>query len=182
MKKILLFFIAMAVCQLGFTKDDPLLMLNFREIYHSYASIMDVDAKDADLKIIYERTKANLPTLGLTTELSSPMVLAMTELGGAFCGKAVEQERAKEFGERHLFKYIDFEHGPVQFQDFLKRRMTNHLAELFWKRPATEMEIQLISQHIDRLGETAPQATEETPKVLHVLCTTFATSLGFVIK
>jgi len=162
--------------------EDPLLLKNFREIYASYAAITNIDPKSPDLLELYKANKDRLPASGLPSELSSPVVLALTELSGAFCKKALDREKALKPGERILFPNVNFKVGPSQFQKFRKTEISQHLAQLFWQREATDKELNSLSKHIDRLGSSQPYNPAETEQLLHILCTTYGTSLAFLVK
>src|SRR5690606_3266031 len=109
---------------------------------------------------------------GSPGELSSAAVLSMTELGGAFCKKAIDREKDQSIGERLLFYDVDFSRGPTQFTSFLRERLAENLAQSFWQRNITEGEKAAISQIIFNASKAGTDTTAETLNVLQVLCAT----------
>ena len=162
---------------------DPVYLKNFREIWGSYVSATGVDGRDQTLRDLYRFNIDRLPKLGLPAELSSDVVLATTELGGAFCKQAVVQEKALPRGQRLLFGYVDFARGPSQFTTFLKETLADHLAQIFWQRNVLTPEVAVIGGIIDKTiaagGTDTPEATES---LMHSLCTTYASSISFLVK
>ena len=178
---LLLVFCGSAIVQAA-APTDAVLIKNFREIYSSYESIMQIDGKDRELQELYALNKSRLPKYGLPSEMNNAVVLATTELSGGFCKKAIDKEKTLEIGQRVLYKRIDFARGPIQFQSFIKEKLINELAMLFWLREAKPEEMSSLSASIDRLGEEAPNDLAQTENVLQVLCTGFGTSLAFLVK
>ena len=162
---------------------DPVYLKNFREIWSSYVSATGVDGRDQTLRDLYRFNVDRLPKLGLPAELSSDVVLATTELGGAFCKQAVVQEKALPRGQRLLFGYVDFARGPSQFTTYLKEMVADHLAQIFWQRNVLTPEVAVIGTIIDKTiaagGTDTPEATEA---LMHSLCTTYASSISFLVK
>ncbi|MDZ4660487.1 MAG: hypothetical protein SGJ18_02590 [Pseudomonadota bacterium] len=177
------FFIILGLFQLEISSaQDPIRLKNFREIYASYESVTRVDGKDGTLQEIFRLSKERLPRNGTADELNSPAVLAMTELSGAFCKKAIDREKILTKGERILFLDIDFELGPIQFSDYLVERISNHLSRLFWNRDINPQEATVMVKLVSEAGAANQYSKIETENVLHILCTTYATSLAFLVK
>lgn len=183
MKKPILFFTFLSVAlgsHLAYS-FEVLKLKNYREIYASYQGIMNVDGRDTELTDLYRLDKDRLPQTGSPQEFSSPTVLALTELGGAFCKKAIDAEKVVPLGERTLFSRIDFERGPEQFTGYLQEALFEDLSQAFWGRDIKDSEKIVLSKIMtDTLADL--QSTTETEKVLEVVCTTYASSLAFVTK
>lgn len=182
MTKLFLIFMAFSLHPVAWAVNDPVRLKNFREIYESYAQITGVDSKDADLLELYKLNVDRLPKLGVAGELSSNVVLATTELAGAFCKKALDKEKALPRGERNLYGLADLTRGPEQFTEYLKGVIVNRFAEQFWQRQATDSEKQVFSKSISKMTEKDPEDEAQTGNILHVLCATFGTSLAFLTK
>jgi hypothetical protein len=163
-------------------QSASLRLKNFREIYAAYQSVLNVSASDADVSAVYALVRDRLPKTGQAQEFSSSVVLATTELGGAFCKKAITLEKAMPFGERNLFYNIDFDYGPFQLSGYETEVLAKNLANAFWQRDLTQDERKVIYKLVDTASNedlTSPEATEV---VLRSICTTFATSLAFLTK
>lgn len=182
MKKIITLLILSLCTSIAGAVNDPVRLKNFREIYESYAQITGVDSKDADLLELYKLNVDRLPKLGVAGELSSNVVLATTELAGAFCKKALDKEKALPRGERNLYGPADLTRGPEQFTEYLKGVIVNRFAEQFWQRQATDSEKLVFSKAISKMTEKDPEDAAQTGNILHVLCATFGTSLAFLTK
>lgn len=155
---------------------------NFREIYYSLSALTNIDENDADLKVVYNIVKDRLPRTGSPLEFNSPSLMALTELSGAFCQKAVQKEKTLSPGERTLFPDVNFQRGPVQFSSYLSEVVSKRLARIFWQREAKASEIRLIEQLILETAKENMAALVETEKVLQSVCTNVASSLAFVTK
>lgn len=171
-----------AIAAGAFAAKDPVLLKNFREIYASYVNITGVNGRDKDIADVYRLVVDRLPKAGTPDELSSAVILAATEVSGMFCKKAIDSEKAVSHGERILFGDIDFARGPSQFTDYLKSVVNDHLALAFWQRNANAAEKQALSKVITDASKGSAETGAETEKVMHVLCTAYATSLAFLAK
>jgi hypothetical protein len=160
---------------------DPIRLKNFREVYSSYANIMGVDASDSDLQGLYRVIKDRLPKYGLPQEFTNGTVLAMTELSGFFCKKAIAREVEQTYGERLMFSDVDFTRGPNQFSEFLIQRMGNRLGKMFWLRDLKDTEVAALTTIASKATLNGDDP-EETKKVLQVLCASFASSMAFLVK
>lgn len=159
-----------------------LALKNFREILTSYEAITGVSATDAEIQAIYRSVKERLPLHGKVEELSSPMVLASTELSGIFCSRVLEREVAQGPGERVFFRYVDFKKGSTQFSSGDLERVIDDIAIGFWQRPVTEAEKEaLLASFTGAIGshKSSPGALRNA---FQVICTLFATSLEFFVK
>lgn len=172
----------MLLATAGTEAATPLRIKNFREIFASYEAITGADEGDTELLELFKLTKDRLPRAGVPQEFGSPVVLGMTELAGGFCKKAIAREKAQSYGERLLFSDIDFARGTNQFSDFLVGKLADQLAISFWQREAKVSEKMALSKMISDLSTGDPMAVVETEELLQVVCTTFGTSLAFLVK
>lgn len=155
---------------------------NFREIYYSLAALTNIDENDADMKTVFSLVKDRLPRAGSPQEFNSPSLMALTELSGAFCQKAVQREKVLTPGERTLFSDINFARGPVQFSSYLGEVLSKRMSRIFWQREVKAEEIAMIEQLIFETAKEDTVSLVETEKVLQSVCTTFASSLAFATK
>lgn len=163
--------------------NDPIRIKNFREIYSSYSSITGVEENDSDLQTIFNLVKDRLPKFGIPQEFSNNTVLAMTELSGHFCKKAITREENQTYGERLMFSDIDFTRGPSQFSDYLTGKVGQHLARMFWLRDLKDKELAAINTIITKATSVESEdSIDGTKKVLQILCATYASSMAFLVK
>lgn len=153
-----------------------------REILASYATITGVPAGDPDITELYKLNAGRLPKAGNPEELSNGVILGATELGGVFCKKALEREVAQSPGQRLLFGSVNFKRGPSQFGDFLRVKFLDEMAVNFWQRNITEAEKIKLSELIDRTIAKDNDIPQNTVSLMQVMCTSFATSLAFLVK
>ena len=163
------------------TAGEIVQLKNAREIYASYESVTGVDGSKQELRDLFKLNADRLPKTGAPEELSSSVVLAATELSGAFCKQVITNEKVVSHGQRILFGDVDFNKGPSQFNGILKPILIDHLAIEFWAREASAPEKQVLDRVINSAskGDDTPAMTE---KVMLVVCTTYATSLAFLLK
>ena len=161
--------------------SDRLLLKNYREIFLAYASATGVAPQDVEAREAYRINIDRLPKTGVTDELSSPVILAATELSGVFCSKAISREQKQTPGERQLFPQIDFQTGPSQFSDYLIDILAQDLALNFWQRNAKPEEIISVLELIKE-SSVGAMTTSDTENILQILCTTYATSLAMLVK
>jgi hypothetical protein len=153
-----------------------------REMLASYAAITGVSAGDSDLSELYKLNVGRLPKAGNPEELSNGVILGATELGGAFCKKALDREVAQSPGQRMLFGSVNFKRGPSQFGDFLKGKFLDEMAVAFWQRNITEAEKTKLSDVMNKTIEKDEDTPENTVSLMQVMCTSYATSLAFLVK
>lgn len=152
------------------------------EIYASYATITGVSAGDQELRDLYKLNVNRLPKAGSTEEMSNGVVLGATELGGAFCKKALAREMAQPAGRRILFGIVNFNRGPSQLGDFLRGEFFDSMAIAFWQRNVTEEEKVKLSAVMNDVIKGSADSAEETAMLMQIMCTTYATSLAFLVK
>ena len=174
----------LVLLSIGFSANatDPVILKTGREIYASLASLTGVSEKDPDVYQLYLQNIGRLPKQGLPAELSSNVVLATTELGGLFCQKAVQRERAQPASQRMIFRAVDFASGPGQFDDYKKGIVLDDLAIAFWQRDATDAEKQALSSALDAAAKGASGSADQTAKVIQIMCTIYATSLATLVR
>ncbi len=161
---------------------DSLSLKNGREIFASYAAIMHISDHDSELRDLYKLNVDRLPKRGTTDELNNAVILATTELGGAFCKKAIDREKVLSKGQRELFGDVDFKRGPSQFNDFIKGAMLDRMAVSFWQRNIADAEKVSLAKMIVETAKGSDDTPEQTITVLQIVCTGYATSLAFLVK
>jgi hypothetical protein len=161
---------------------DPVILKTGREILASFASMTGVSDQDPEIVELYRMNAGRLSKQGLPSEFSNNGVLAVTELGGLFCKKAVQREKNLEPSVRNLFGAVDFSESPLQFDEERKVRLLGDLAGIFWQREVSESETKVLSVALDNIVKASAGGSTETERVAQILCTTFATSLGSLIR
>jgi hypothetical protein len=161
---------------------DPVLLKSGREIFASYVAITGLDANDQTLRDIYRLNIDRLPKTGAPEELSNTVIMGTTELGGIFCKQTLDREKTLPRGQRQLFADVNFARGPRQFDDYSRGLIFNDLGMAFWQRNATDAEKKALSKAIDTAVTKNSDDTDETVKLLQVICTTYASSLAFLVK
>jgi len=155
---------------------DPVLLKTGREIYASYVNILGIPGSDPDTTALFQQNIGRLPKAGTPNELSNNVVLAVTELGGLFCQKAVARESAIPAGQRNLFGSIDFSKDYSQFDDYTVGKFTEDLAMAFWQRDVKDAEKAALAKAI----KTASPGPVD--KIAQVVCTIYATSLPTLVR
>lgn len=175
------FVFVVVVCFTGISNSYANLKIrNFREIVAGFDSIMGPFSGNAAayLQMVYLNTKDQLPRFGYPQEFSSSVVLATSELSGAYCQKMVEREMALGFAERTFFSEVDFELGPKQFSNYVLRSILEPFSILFWQRELRSKEKEVFSNIVAEFNSDGPELKQETVKLLQTICTLFATSLS----
>ncbi len=162
--------------------DQPVRIKNFREILYSYEGLLRVDANSTDIRDMFRSVKDRLPTLGNVDELSSSTVLAMTELSGLFCSKAIQIEKDKPFGERNLYSDIDFSRGTEQYTSYLRHKLNQSFEKIFWNRSMSSIEAKVMDESLVKQIQLSNGTNSEHANILLSHCVSFATSLAFLVK
>ncbi len=161
---------------------DPVRIKNFREIYSSYASITGVDINDLDIQAAFGNIKDRLPKYGIPQELSNNTVLAMIELSGYFCKKAIEREENQTYGERLLFSDIDFTRGSEQFSNFLVSKLSQQFSTMFWLRDVRQKEVEAMITLVAKSSVADEDSIDATKQILQMICASYASSMAFIVK
>ncbi|OQW52129.1 MAG: hypothetical protein A4S09_08955 [Proteobacteria bacterium SG_bin7] len=161
---------------------DPVRIKNFREIYSSYASITGVGADDVEIQLVFNNIKDRLPKYGIPQEFNNNTVLAMIELSGYFCKKAIAREENQTHGERLIFSDIDFTRGPSQFSDFLISRISQRLAVMFWLRDVKQKEIEVMNSLFAKSTSAQDDSIDALKNILQIMCANYASSMAFLVK
>jgi hypothetical protein len=155
---------------------------NFREIYSSLATMMNMNESNQTLKDAFVLVKDRLPKTGSAQEFSSPTLMALTELSGTFCRETISKEEKLGYGERTLFSDINFDRGPIQFSSYLSDVLSKKLSRIFWQREIRPEESVVIENLIfSSIGKNLTNPAE-TEKIVQVVCTAFTSSLAFITK
>ena len=155
---------------------------NFRELPAALTVATGVPLTTPSIQLTLKKVASQLPLKGQVEEMSSPYILAVTELVGDFCQEMITQESAKPAAERLAFRDVDFKVGPKQFVPATKDAVINELSDIFWGRGPTGEEMASLKQSVDE-GATgvSTSSTAETTNLMKILCSTFGTSLEFLI-
>lgn len=148
---------------------------------YSFEAITGVDAADTDVSAVYRRVLTRLPAKGTLDEMSSPMLLATTELAGAFCKAMVRQQSQLPSGLRLYFNNVDFKKDKRQFTPALIETTIRELTQGFWQREPTPEEWNLLNEMAKETLAAAGTGILETQNILAVHCLQLATSIGFLI-
>lgn len=155
-----------------------LTLLNFREILYTYSALTDVSANDPEIVNTFRFARDRLPLNGDVEELSSPMIMAATELAGAFCSKFVAQESNREPIERVLLASVDFSRGLNQFSDTERTRLLEDMSAHFWQRLPEPQELAAIDEVFrNSIGEPQRGNSSALASGLLTTCTLLGTSL-----
>lgn len=153
----------------------------FRELPSAYSTVLGVPTTNPAIQTIIKKVSSRLPQKGEVEEMSSPMILAVYELSGAFCSTFMESEVNKPAPERLLFKSVDFKQGTKQFSMALQRGLIADMADAFWFRQPTETEQTELEYFFSQSISSSGAAIGESRNIAFMLCTYFGTSLQFLV-
>lgn len=155
---------------------------NFRELPASYNEVTGIPLNNPQVDIVLKKVLSQLPLKGVVEEMSSPLILSVTELAGTFCAEMLAVESPKSPAERKLFRDVDFKMGPKQFTPAVTSAVLNELANAFWGRDVEATEMTAFQAIItETLDGASPTSATETLNLSKVLCSTFGTSLEFLV-
>jgi hypothetical protein len=161
---------------------DPVLLKTGPEVYASYVSITGVSATDPDVKALYTSDIKRLPLSGQSSDLNNNTVLALTELGGLFCQKAITREIGIPASQRTLFPNVDFTQGTAQFDTYTQGQVFENLALAFWQRDVSAAETASLSTTLQAALQGVGTTSDQTRNVAQIICTVYASSIGFLTK
>jgi hypothetical protein len=159
-----------------------LALKDFRELTAGMESILRVNRHDPALAPIYLSSVDRLPAQGRLGELTTPMVMALTEMSGSFCAKAVTKEAGMPSNARTLFPEIRFDDGMAQLSPHGRIELIQRLASKFWARAANAEELAVLTRSLEDWIRGRDADAAATPVILQELCTAYATSLGYLVK
>ncbi len=178
MKKVSLVAAAAVATVLWGGTAQAIVVKNFRQIAASFYSATGVSMNDPDVAAFVKKTETRLPQVGEIEEISSPAILAITQLAGIFCEKMIATDAAIPLGgRRHTHSQVDFERPARLFTREVKESVVREYADLFWNREVTEEEQASLLSTFDTV---APGA--DTLRTLKILCTTMASSVDTYVS
>lgn len=160
--------------------SDSLGTRNFRELLAFYSVVTGVDSLNQAVQQAYATTRARLPQSGVVDEISSPSVLAATELAGAFCAQAVALEKPLAPARRTLFRRVNFAAGVNQHADADRVELVQHLTGRFWQRRATASEAAEYTALITEVAAN-PASAPDLELAMLALCISVGTSLDALL-
>ena len=110
------------------------------------------------------------------------MLLALTELAGVYCKRAIETESALPASSRILFPEVHFDRGLEQFSEFEKLKLLRRLAMRFWQRTPEPDEERILLNGLNELVQGKESKIAYTPIGLQGACAQLGTSLEFILK
>jgi hypothetical protein len=166
------------------TFAKTLVLKDFRQMLISLSVTTGVNHRDTDIQAIYQRVRTRLPLAGAVDEMSSPMILAVTELAGAFCDKMIKSDaEVDDRSLRRVHTQVEFRRGPSGLTDAILAATAREYAELFWQRPATATEARMLEEALQTARTQATgMSAAETVEVLKVGCAIAATSLAALLN
>ena len=160
---------------------DQIGLKNFRELPAAYEEATHVSTEVPAVQVVYKKVLTRLPIRGQVEEMSSPMILAVAELAGAYCQELVNREAAKPAAERESFSSVKFDKNLAQFNPMGQRRLIDEVALLFWQRTTTGAEADRFLTSWSEFAAVGTTAAD-TGRWVRTLCSQFGTSLEFLAK
>lgn len=117
----------------------------------------------------YEKRKGSFTEYGYATEVTAPMIMAVTSMAGEVCRDLVKKEKAMSSDARRVFKSFNFAQGPAALASGDIADATRRLARLCWSRDESQEEMQIFDSEI-KSAYTGTLATD-TEKAALALCT-----------
>ncbi len=154
---------------------------NFKELYSAYSVVTNVSLKDPVVHETYLSARTRLPKYGDVEEVSSPMLMAVSALGGAFCQQMIEFDAKRDPVLRWAHKGFDFSPDKVVASEQQRRAVIDTYAELFWQRSPTPEEEQSL---LTAMGNdaTKPLTLAARKQLLMVACSAVASSFEFILN
>jgi hypothetical protein len=123
---------------------------------------------------------SRLPVRGDVQELTSPAVLALVELSGAFCNELVQKEAGQTAADRRFFLFVDFDRGPDQFSASAWKQLTTDLSMSFWQREPSAQEATLYDQLLEKFKSQGSTSSTVTRQALQGACVQAGSALAFL--
>lgn len=166
----------------GTKVDESYQLLNHQQILHSMLSATGVDnlKTSNDINNEFLRREGAFDISGSVKMINAPMVLSQANLASEICNQLVVKERALTTGERIIFSSVDFTKPPTAVTPDQISVVTQNLSRNSWRRPASEVETQLIqSSTLDFMNDfTAAEkaSANQTTTVGVYVCTAILSS------
>lgn len=156
-------------------------VLSGEQVFGSFLSVTGQKTAIASMTAEYNRrigTFATEPQLGV---INSPMLLAVTSLGGEVCNEFVRLEQAKAAADRTYLGPVNFGGALSTLTEAQYDTVTMSLAKSFWNRDLTTEEKTMFRNFRKDFATTVPTAemtnTKHTRALILSTCSAFLSSL-----
>lgn len=170
---------------LGASDEVPVGFLSSDQMLKSMISVAGVEslgdlttADDNAIDTMYNARTGSLPSVQSLSSATGPTLIAVTNLAGTVCNKAVDNDiAAGSPGDRMFFQEVDFSQGLSQgsaaFIPGFQR-----LARNAWRRDSIQEEDDMISGFVSEFTAASPDATAvaQTKLLAVSICTSVLSS------
>lgn len=124
---------------------NPYALLSAEQVFKSMSSVTGVQLQpNGAIATEYNNRQSVFAggfSLGLAT---SPMMIGITNLSGAFCNEMVNQEIAVPAAQRRFFASVDFAKASSQVSEATFLESLSKMSFAFWGRGLEEEEVQIL--------------------------------------
>lgn len=163
--------------------SNPYALLSAEQVFKSYSSVTGV-APTQGITQDYNNRQAVLASSFNLKTVTSPMLIAATNLGSSFCFELITREMALQANQRAFFTAIDFTRGIASVTDSAFQSSIQNMSYAFWGRSPNSQESVILNEERESFANdfTAAEAgnRNSTRELMLFSCTAMLVSFDTI--
>lgn len=150
---------------------------NYRQIFASFHRMTGINVRDPEILTLRQNVLSRLPVNGEISEVSSTSVGAFMEVAGGFCKRFIDIDATRPVAQRRAHAKVMFNAGPKSLTAEVQAHTLREYTQIFWQRDPSAEEEEAMRRLFAATTNGAPGTSDETKKVLQVVCSALAGSI-----
>ncbi len=161
----------------------PYALLSSEQVLRSMASVTDTPV-NGTITNEYNRGQSVLAGGFDLKMVTSPMLMATTNLASTFCNETLNKEIARPVDQRKLFRNIDFTKSAFVLTDANYQSTLQFLSSAFWGRALSENELEILlsakGEFMTPLTDAEQKQTASSKNLMLYTCTAMLSSFDSI--
>lgn len=166
----------------GFTPIPNALTVSLvynKQILDNYVACSGIGRPSVATTSEWQRRQDSFAEYGYATDITAPMLMAITALTGEICNDLLNIETTQPAASRRIFNAIDFAAGPSAISGSIMGETVRRLSRACWARDEFPEELNIITADLNQsLTGLNLNDPAETRKTALLLCTGMLSSLS----
>lgn len=152
-----------------------------KNVLDNFVSCTGIGVESATTKGIWDSRKGSLSDFGYATNISAPMMMAITSVAGEVCNDLITQEKAMAANSRNIFNSFDLSANPSRMPASVDiGDAASRLAISCWQRNIAADEKQMIEDDVSSMASGVPTSAKEVYNAAIATCTAMLSSLSAI--